>query len=100
MADAYQKACYPGSTTTLADMVTLVGGPSVTILNTHPTEPLHVGGSATVAATTGFRIAAGKALSIVLSGSTEYVFGISGTSTVTVTAAVFRTNTFNPASFG
>ena len=89
MADAYQKACFPGSPTTLADLVTLKGGPAVIILNTHATEPLFLGGS-DVATTTGFRVAAGKAVSMVIGGN-ETVYGRSGTSTVTVTAAVFRT---------
>jgi hypothetical protein len=98
MADAYQKACYPGSVTTLADLVTLKGGPSVVILNTHATQPLFLGGS-DVSTDTGFRVAAGKALSITL-GANETVYGRSGTSTVTVTAAVFRAIFPSAGSFG
>ena len=100
MANAYQKACYPGSVTTLADMVTLAGGASVTIENLHATEPLYVGGDTTVTTANGFRIAAGKALGVAINGD-EAIYGISGTSTVTVTAAIFRTNVIRSAgSFG
>lgn len=99
MADVARKACYPGSVTTLADMVTLAGGASVTIRNIHATEPLYIGGDANVTASTGLIIAAGKQFSCVIDPSEE-IYGISGTSTVTVTAAIFRTNTYNPTSLG
>lgn len=104
MARSYQVACPPGSVTTIASMVTLGGGARVTILNSHATEPLLVSGNenevrdaggaqggSTLSATTGYRIAAGGTLSLVLDGN-EAVYGKSATSTVTVTASVFRSN--------
>ena len=79
-------------------MTTLGGGASIVVLNSHATEPLYVGGDeneltvgggSTLSATTGVRVAAGKALTVTLNGN-ERLFGISGTSTVTVSAHVFR----------
>lgn len=102
MARTYQISCPPGSKATIADAVTLTGGRSVTILNSHATEPLYVGGNenelggdsvGTLSSTTGFKIVAGGTLSFVLTGPPETVWGRSGTTTVTITAHVFRTGT-------
>lgn len=99
MARSYQMSCFPGTTTVLADLVTKPGGASVTILNSHATEPLYLSGdenpkaNAGVAGSTstGYRVAAGQSFSTVLNGD-EIIYGISGTSTVTVVAHVFRSN--------
>lgn len=99
MAYSYQKSCFPGTTTILADLATTGGGASVTILNSHATEPLYLSGdenpgvNAGVAgsATTGLRLAAGQTFSTVLNGG-EIIYGRSGTSTVTISAHVFRSN--------
>ena len=97
MARSYQVSCPPGSKATIADLVTMIGGASVTVLNSHATEPLYIGGDqnelpvggATLSTSTGYKLPAGKAISLVLDGG-EQLWGISGTSTVTITAHVFR----------
>ena len=80
-------------------MVTLGGGGSITILNSHATEPLYIGGDenelqvggSSLSTSTGLRIAAGGSYSLVINGN-EAIYGRSGTSTVTITAHVFRSN--------
>lgn len=101
MARTYQVSCPPGSKALLADMTSLGGGQSVTVFNSHATEPLYVGGdenedtrissSTTLSTSTGLKIPAGQAFSFLLDGN-ESVYGRSGTSTVTITAHVFRSN--------
>lgn len=100
MARSYQVSCPPGSKATIADLTTMRGGAKVTVLNSHATEPLYIGGDeneltgdgiGTLSTTTGMRIAAGGTFSAVLNGD-EVIWGRSGTSTVTITAHVFRTN--------
>ncbi len=97
MALAYQVSCPPGTKTLLADK-TLGGGNHVTIQNTHATETLVLGGDenelatgggSTLTTANGFRLIAGASLTTVLVGN-EQIWGRSGTTTVTVTAAVFR----------
>jgi len=90
MADAYQKACPPGSAALVADLSTLPGGASVTIRNPHASVDLYLGGS-DVASTTGLVVPAGKAVSMVLDGG-ETVYGRSSNTTVTLTVQVFRSN--------
>ena len=100
MADAYQKSCVPGSVTLLADQETLPGGPSVLIQNLHATETIWLtGSSSSTALATAFKLGAGKVVGVALGGG-ERIYGFSGTSTVTSTAAVFRTNYPAPGSFG
>lgn len=100
MARSYQVSCPPGSAALLADMVTLAGGSTTTVLNSHATETLYVGGdenqlvsggSASLSTSTGFRLAAGQSITVTLNGNEE-LYGRSGTSTVTITAHVFRSN--------
>lgn len=104
MAVSYQISCPPGSIATIADPVTQRGGTSVTVLNAHTTEPLYiggdenelqVGGGTSLSTSSGLRLAAGKAISLVLEGN-EAIYGRSGTSTVTVTANVFRSDARTP----
>lgn len=99
MARSYQQSCFPGTTTVLADLVTRPGGATVTILNSHATEPLYLSGDENPGAnagvagstTTGMRLAAGQYYTTTLLGN-EKIYGISGTSTVTISAHVFRSN--------
>ncbi len=100
MARTYQVACPPGSLGTIADLTTLGGGASVIVLNSHATEPLYIGGDenelqsgggSALTVATGIRIAAGKSLTVTLNGG-ERLYGRSGTSTVTISAMVFRAN--------
>ncbi len=98
MARSYQVSCPPATPALLADMTTLPGGRDVTILNAHATEPLYIGGDENQAlngtpltTSTGLVLVAGAAISIPIDGN-EKLYGVSGTSTVTVTAHVFRTN--------
>ena len=99
MALAYQVSCPPGSAALLAGS-TLGGGGAVTVQNAHATEPLYIGGDenqisgptgggGALTTSTGFRLVAGASYSVVLNGN-ETLYGRSGTSTVTVTAHVFR----------
>ena len=97
MARSRQVTVTPGTVATLAGS-TLGGGLSVTVFNTHATEPMILGGDENglqggqaVAAGVGMKLAAGKYFSCVLDGN-ETITAISGTTTVTVTAAVFCTN--------
>lgn len=103
MAVSYQVNVTAAQRHTLADMVTMRGGKSVTVLNSHATEPLYIGGDenegpggTATSASSGTRLAAGKFLSIVLTGAGEVIWGISGTSTVSITAHVFRSNSVAP----
>lgn len=104
MALSYQVSCAPGSLTTIADMVTLGGGGTVTITNHHATEVLLIGGDVneddtgmkartrtTLTVATGFRIAAGDSFTTVLTGS-EVIYGRGGNTTATCSVSVFRTN--------
>lgn len=102
---SYQVACPPGSLATIADMVTLGGGGTVTVLNSHATEGLMLGGDenqlssgggVTLSTTTGLKLAAGKLISLTLDGN-EVLYGRSATSTVTISAHVFRSNFRGPA---
>ena len=90
MANGYRKACVPGSLTTLADMQTLTGGPGI-IIHNNGNGTIAVGG-ADLTFTTGFTLDIGSVLACVIDGS-EVIYGI--TSTTTLTAQVFRTNTPN-----
>jgi hypothetical protein len=98
MARSYQVSCPPGSKATIADMVTIAGGSTVTILNSHATEPLYIGGDEneigtanTLSTSTGLRIAAGQSITVSINGN-EVIWGRGGTSTVTCIAHVFRAN--------
>lgn len=101
MARTYQVSCVPGTTTILADLYTRPGGAAVTIRNNHATEPLMIGGDenqlgtsqggAPLTLATGYRLPAGSTLTTVLNGG-EVLWGISGTSTVTISVSVFRSN--------
>ncbi len=107
MARSAQISVGPGAAVLLADK-TLGGGLSVTVLNAHATELLYVGGDenqltvgggTALSAASGFRVAAGKALSVVLDGN-EALYGICGTSTVTLTCHVFRSTHLSSQAFG
>ncbi len=100
MARSYQVACAPGTKAVIADMTTKQGGQRVTILNSHATEPLVVGGDeneltgdgvGTLSTSTGYRIAAGASATFLIDGN-ETIYGRGATSTVTITVHVFRTN--------
>jgi hypothetical protein len=69
-------------------------------VNSHATEPLYIGGeenekpggtAGTLSASTGMKIAAGAVYTTVID-SGETIYGLSGTSTVSITVHVFRTN--------
>ena len=104
MALSYQVSCAPGSLTTIADMVTLGGGGTITLTNHHATEVLLIGGDVnentdgskariptTLTVATGYRIAAGDSFTTVLAGG-EIIYGRGGNSTATCSVSVFRTN--------
>ena len=92
MADSYQKACPPGSVATIADLVTTVGGAAVSIRNMHADQVLYITGNSTnTLHSLAFPIAGGRTFSCVLNGD-ETIYGFSAVSTVTISAAVFRTN--------
>lgn len=102
MARSYQVSVPPGSRATIADMVTMPGGSRVLIQNTHATEPLYIGGDEnervptnaslpTLTVATGYRVVAGGTVHIDLNGD-EVIYGRSGTSTVTISVVVFRSN--------
>ena len=92
MADSYIRGCAPGTSTTIADLVTTPGGASVSIRNMHASVDLYITGSSTnTAVSQAFPIAGGKTYSFVLNGD-EAVYGWSSNATVTLSCAVFRTN--------
>ena len=103
MARSYQVSCAPGTLTTIADSVTLAGGPCVTITNHHATEVLLLGGNENQARNTqsgagfpltdatGYRLPAGKSIMLVLNGD-EVIYGRGGNATATCSVSVLRTN--------
>jgi hypothetical protein len=111
MARSYQVSCAPGTLTTIADAVTLPGGPCVTITNQHPTEVLLIGGDENQAknipaaaqtpltVATGFRLPAGKTITVVLNGD-EALYGRGGNTTATCSVSVLRTNGRVAGNFG
>lgn len=98
MARSYQVSCPPSTATLVADLETLGGGARVTILNSHATSALYLGGDenqgpdeSALTASTGFKVAAGSSYTTVLNGG-EAIYAYPQWTTVTVTATVFRTN--------
>ena len=107
MARSAQISVGPGSAVVLAGS-TVGGGTSVTLLNPHASVDLYVGGDENQAAvgggtalssSSGFRVAAGKALSCVLEGN-EVLYGISSNATVTLSVHVFKTMHRTTQAFG
>lgn len=99
---SYQVGCPPGSVGTLADMVTLGGGGTVTIKNNHASVAVMIGGDenedttgqkirtpAPVSLTTGWELGAGKILTVSLGGG-EALYGRSTNATVTVSVSILR----------
>lgn len=111
MARSYQVSCAPGSLTTIADSVTLAGGPCVTITNHHATEVLMIGGDENqnvsvgagtgfpLTTATGFRLPAGKSITLVLNGN-EALYGRGGNTTATCSVSVLRTNNMSAGGVG
>ena len=111
MARSYQVSVPPGSLATLADQITLAGGPCVTITNHHATEVLLIGGNenqntamedgtpSVLTNATGFRLPAGKSITVVLNGE-EALYGRGGTSTATCSVSVLRTNSMSAGGVG
>lgn len=111
MARTYQVSCAPGALTTIADSITLAGGPCVTITNHHATEVLLIGGNenqntgmedgtpAVLTTATGFRLPAGKSITVVLNGE-EALYGRGGNSTATCSVSVLRTNNVSAGGVG
>jgi hypothetical protein len=100
MADAYQKSCFPGSVSLIADQETTPGGPGVLLQNLHASETAWLtGSSSTTALAHAFKLAAGKTVAVALGGG-EKIYGFSGNATVTLTVAVFRTNFPSAGSIG
>lgn len=100
MAVSYQKSAPPGSATIIADMRTTPGGPRVLIKNGHTSEPLLLGGeenqdvdetAADLASSTGFSVAGGATVEILL-GANDAIYGRGGGTTVTVSVMVIRTS--------
>lgn len=103
MARSYQIACAPGSATLIADSTT-GGGPRVRVAvpstavggvyiagdENQTTDPTK-GGGTTLGPNTGYLIAAGGAVELVLEGN-EAIYGRALTTTVTTSVHVFRTN--------
>lgn len=97
MAISYQVSCPPGTKALLAGN-TLSGGQRVIVYNSHATEPLYIGGDenelprgTTLSTTSGVKVPAGGSHAIIINGN-EAIYGRSGTSTVTITAHIFRSN--------
>lgn len=112
MALSYQVSCAPGANSTIADQTTVSGGPCVTITNHHATEVLLIGGdenndttgqksktAAPLTVATGFRLPAGKSITVVLGGS-DALFGRGGNSTATCSVSVLRSNSPSAGGIG
>lgn len=102
MALSYQVKVTAANKATIADMVTLSGGGTVTLRNNHASVDLLLSGdenedttgqkartSTTVAPNTGFILPAGKTLTVPMSGG-EAIFGLSANSTVSISVTVWR----------
>lgn len=108
MARSVQVGVGPGAAVLLADE-TKGGGLSVTLLNPHASVDCLIGGDenqitgqtgygTTLGTNSGFRLAAGKTLSLVLDGN-EQLWGLSTNATVTLSIHVFRANVAQPMNF-